>query len=375
MHRSIVFLVCWLTVFPIIAGQEDGYLAEDSITVLFAGDVMGHMPQLHAAYDSNTKSYDFGPCFQFIRPILDSVDLAVANLETTLAGPPYTGYPLFSSPDALARDLSAAGFDVLATANNHCYDKGKYGMERTIRVLDSLKIPHMGTYVNAHARNTTFPMMVTVKGLKIALFNYTYSTNGISVDSPNVVNLINRRQMIRDLHRADSLKADVKIVFLHWGREYELKPDSEQKSLAQFLAQAGVDIVVGAHPHVVQTFEEIPDTVRGKKVPVFYSLGNFISNQRTPPRDGGAMAIFTIRWKKNSESIRLHEIKSQYCPYWVYKGYLNGKFQYYVLPLPNGRNMILPADDKKRMEEYFEHVRLQLHNMPLRIFQIPLRQD
>ncbi|MGC8803142.1 MAG: CapA family protein [Bacteroidales bacterium] len=355
----------------LVCGQEQEKVSEDSVILLFAGDVMGHMPQVHAAFDFNTLSYSFASCFRFIQPILDSVDIAVANLESTLAGPPYSGYPLFSTPDALARDLFAAGFDILATANNHCYDKGKYGMERTIRVLDSLKIPHMGTYANAQARDTLFPLIICKKGVKIALFNYTYGTNGISVDTPNIVNMIDRRQIRRDLQRADSLKVDVKVIFLHWGREYELKPNSEQVSLARFLVQAGADIVVGSHPHVVQTFEEIQDTVRKRAVPVFYSLGNFISNQRDPNRDGGAMALFIIRWRTLSDSARVFEIKSQYCPFWVYKGTLEGRYQYYVLPLPNGRNIPLPPEDRQRMEAYFEHVRMQLHNLPMKVFALP----
>lgn len=355
----------------LVCGQGQENASEDSVILLFAGDVMGHMPQVHAAFDSNTRTYNFTSCFRFIRPLLDSVDIAVANLETTLAGPPYTGYPLFSSPDALAHDLFVAGFDILATANNHCYDKGKHGMERTIRVLDSLQIPHMGTYVNAKARDTLFPLIICRKGVKIALFNYTYGTNGISVDSPNIVNVINRRQIQQDIQRADSLKVDVKVIFLHWGREYEEKPNSEQISLARFLVQAGADIVVGSHPHVVQTFEEIQDTVRKRVVPVFYSLGNFISNQRDPNRDGGAMALFTIRWRTLPDSQRVFEVNSQYCPYWVYKGSLDGMYQYYVLPLPNGRDIPLPPNDRQRMEAYFEHVKMQLPNLPIKVFGLP----
>jgi len=374
MQRSIVAVIVGLSIPLVAVAQGAVCISEDSITVLFAGDAMGHMPQVHAAYDSNSQTYDFTPCFRFIKPILDSVDVSVVNLETTLAGQPYTGYPLFSTPDALARDLYVAGFDILATANNHCYDKGKHGMERTIRVLDSMKIPHVGTYVNAVARDSAFPLIVRVKGINIAIFNYTYGTNGISVDSPNVVNLINRRQMIRDIRRADSLKADVKIVFLHWGREYEPKPNEEQKSLARFLANAGVDVVVGSHPHVVQTFEEVLDTVRDRKVPVFYSLGNFISNQRDPHRDGGAMALFSIHRQRNADSTYLFTVHTQYCPYWVYKGYLNGKYQYYILPLPNSRKIQLPDDDKNRMEDFFDHVSRQLQNLPLKIFQLPLQE-
>lgn len=374
MGRCFVFcLVSLFLHFSIVSGQSKDEFREDSLTILFAGDVMGHMPQVHAAFDSNTRTYNFTPCFQFVKPILDSVDIAIANLETTLAGSPYTGYPLFSSPDALARDLVAAGFDILATANNHCYDKGKYGMERTIKVLDSLKVPHMGTYIDERMRDTLYPLIILKHGLKIALFNYTYGTNGIPVDSPNVVNVINRRQILRDIQRADSMHVDVKIVFLHWGREYEPKPSDEQKSLARFLVQSGMDIVVGSHPHVVQTYEEIMDTVRKKNVPIFYSLGNFISNQRDPNRDGGAMAFFTIKWRVSPDSVRAFSVHTQYCPYWVYKGVLDGKYQYYVLPLPDSFSLPVPSEAQTRMKEYFEHIVSQLHNLPMKVVKLPQR--
>jgi poly-gamma-glutamate synthesis protein (capsule biosynthesis protein) len=107
------------------------------ITLLFAGDVMGHMPQLNSAYDSSTGRYDFNPVFGPVKSLITEADLALANLETTLAGPPFAGYPQFSAPDSLATALKNAGFDILVNANNHCLDRGKKGMERTISVLDS----------------------------------------------------------------------------------------------------------------------------------------------------------------------------------------------------------------------------------------------
>ncbi len=342
---------------------------DDSITILFAGDIMGHMPQIHAAYDSNDKSYNFSPCFKYIQSVIKQADIAIANLETTLAGPPYSGYPLFSSPDELARDTYAAGFHILATANNHCYDKGKEGMERTIKVLDSLGITRIGTYLNLSDRNKNYPLIIEKNGIKIAFFNYTYSTNGIPVNEPNIVNLIDRNQMIKDINKADSLGAHIKIFFLHWGVEYALQPNLEQQNLAKFLASNGVDIIVGSHPHVIQTFEFISDTFLKKTVPVFYSLGNFVSNQRDPYRDGGALSIFVIRYNKNTpnESLNQFNISPYYIPYWVFKGSLHGKYQYYVLPLPEALNFSIPDEDKKKMNDHYIRTKEQLKNIPQKI--------
>ncbi|NJK98714.1 MAG: CapA family protein [Bacteroidales bacterium] len=122
------------------------------ITLLFAGDVMGHMPQLNSAYDSSVGIYDFNPVFELVKPLVTSADIAVANLETTLAGVPYSGYPQFSAPDSLATALKHAGYDILITANNHCLDRGKAGLERTIAVLDSMKILNTGTFIHDSVR-------------------------------------------------------------------------------------------------------------------------------------------------------------------------------------------------------------------------------
>ena len=114
---------------------------------------MGHDSQIASAYDAKKKTYDYSSCFRFVKPYVDSVDLAIGNLELTLAGPPYTGYPQFGSPDALGTTLKDMGFDVLVTANNHCVDRGRKGLERTIMMLDSFKIAHTGTFVDSSGKS------------------------------------------------------------------------------------------------------------------------------------------------------------------------------------------------------------------------------
>ena len=332
------------------------------ISFLFAGDIMGHGPQFRAAWDSTTDTYDYAPCFKFVKHIVSSADIAIANLEVNFGGKPYSGYPTFSSPDALAGEIKNTGFDILAMANNHCYDKGKQGFERTINLLDSLKIPHLGTYINNQKRDSAYPMMIEKNGIKFALLNYTYSTNGIKPDTPSFVNYIKRDQIVADIAKADSLKANCIIAFMHWGNEYELVPNTDQRNLAQFLAQKGVDIIIGSHPHVVQTFELLhPDSTDSTKVvPVFYSLGNFISNQRDRYRNGGAMFYFEVEKGKYCRIINYN-----YIPYWVYKGILKGKYQYYIIPLAlfNPENIILPEEDKNKLLEFSSDIKQQFPNL------------
>lgn len=252
---------------------------------------MGHDSQIAAAYDPAKKVHDYSYVFKYIKPYIAEADLAFANLEVTLAGSPYIGYPQFSSPDALARSIKEAGFDVLVTANNHCVDRGRKGLERTIDVLDSLAIPHTGTFKDSVDRRENNPLMLYKNGFNIALLNYTYGTNGLPVTKPNIVNRIDTAMIRQDLNKAKESKPDVIIVFTHWGTEYESLPRKTQKDVADFCFENGAHLVIGAHPHVIQPMEWRKETNQF----VAYSLGNFISGQRKRYTDGGAMTKVQLK--------------------------------------------------------------------------------
>ena len=269
-----------------LAGQDTTH-----VSLLFAGDVMGHDSQIASAFDASSKSYDYTSCFAPIRPYIEAADIAIANLEVTLAGPPYAGYPQFSSPDALAITLQQSGFDALVTANNHCVDRGKSGLERTITMLDSFKIPHTGTFVDTVSRMNDSPLILEKNGFKIALLNYTYGTNGIPVPKGSIVNLLDTAFMRRDIEKAKSLLPDVIVVFTHWGLEYQSLPTKVQKQLTEFCFNLGVQLVIGAHPHVIQPME----WRKGTNQFVAYSLGNFVSGQRKRYTDGGSMAYLELK--------------------------------------------------------------------------------
>ncbi len=361
--RKIIFLFC---LYLINSGSLYSQRTDSSrVTIVFAGDIMGHGPQFMAAYDTSYGGYNYEPCFRFIKPYIDSADLSIANLEVTLAGPPYTSYPQFSSPDELAYDIKNTGFKILVTANNHCYDKGKQGFQRTISILDSIGIPHLGTYIDSAQRSQTYPFVIEKKGVRIALLNYTYGTNGILPKKPNIVNYVSKWTIAADLAKAKSLKVDFIIAIMHWGKEYELKPNKDQLDLAKFLVKHGCDAIIGSHPHVVQTFEIIyPDTTNSTHlVPVFYSLGNFISNQRDRYKDGGA--IFSLTLEKVDNKTRA--VDFNYLPYWVYKGILRAKYQYYIIPTKLSTcqpdSFKFSATDSLRMREFETDTRQQLPNL------------
>ena len=300
-----------------------------SVKLIFAGDLMGHMPQVNAALQKD-GTYDYSPCFRFVKDYVKSADLAILNLEVPLDGKPYSGYPQFSSPDALAEGARDAGFDIMTTANNHCMDRGKRGLERTLQALDRLGIPHLGTYSDRAHHDAEHPLMVDIKGLRLALLNYTYGTNGIPAVAPNVVNLIDTAEMARDLRIAHEQGADYVITLIHWGIEYAIKANREQEQTARWLLDHGCDAVIGGHPHVVQNFTLDANT-KNNRFPeiVVYSMGNLVSNQRDVNCDGGIMVELTLSRNDESKSITQ---ECRYMPYWVHRGTVDGLYQYYIVP-------------------------------------------
>lgn len=279
--------------------------AQERITLLFVGDLMQHQAQIDAARTPQ-GTYDYSPCFSLVKEQIAQADIAIGNLEVTLGGRPYKGYPAFSAPDEYLKAIKDAGFDILLTANNHCLDRGKQGLERTLLMLDSLNIPHAGTYRDSADRRSSYPLIIEKKGFRIALLNYTYGTNGIPTTTPNIVNRIDKTVMQNDIRRAKTYRPDAIIACMHWGEEYQRLPNNEQRSLADWLLQQGVTHIIGSHPHVVQPMEL--RTNGTQQHVIVYSLGNFISNMSAPNTDGGL--IFTLELEKYpcaaTRYLRLH---------------------------------------------------------------------
>jgi poly-gamma-glutamate synthesis protein (capsule biosynthesis protein) len=293
-----------------------------------------------------------------------AANLSVVNLETTHAGKPYTGYPTFSCADEFSAELQYSGFDLFLTCNNHSADKGKKGIERTIDVLDSLNIIHTGTFKDTAALNSSYPLVVEKDGFRLAFINYTYSTNGLRVTPPNVLNMINDSVILQDIAKAKATDPDLIIACMHWGIEYQRLPNKEQRRLAQLLIDNGVEIIIGSHPHVIQPMEGAlnEDSLTYKNI-VVYSLGNFISNQNDRYTDSGAMV--KIGLEKDEENC-VHITNCAYSLVWRYRYMEEGKRHYTLIPAyvfdnkPEDVQPILQA----RMKEAFTDARTLLgkHN-------------
>ena len=302
-----------------------------TITLASAGDIMAHMPQVQAALDRESGEYDFTPCFAPVRPLFSAADISLANLETTLAGAHlhYSGYPRFNTPSELAGALKWAGFDLLSTANNHSLDRGEEGVLRTLDHLAANDLIAVGSYRSREERDKI--TLLRVRGQKLAFLAYTYGTNGIPFPPGKeyLIKLIDRKEIERDIARAQELGADWIIALPHFGNEYQRTPSAEQKELVEFLLARGVDIILGNHPHVLQPIEMAPGE-EGDRL-IAYSQGNFISNQRDRYRDSGIILILTLEKNLTWGEKELKSIA--YTPTWVHKYQEEGKTQYRILPV------------------------------------------
>lgn len=330
---------------------------DNRINLLFAGDAMQHMPQVYAAW--NGKDYNYDNCFHLIKDKIQQADIACVNFETTLGGMPYRGYPLFSSPDAFARSLKQTGFDLFFLANNHMLDRGKPGLERTINQLNSFDIKHTGVFKNSSERKLNYPVVLTVKGIRIAFLNYTTTTNGLHPSYPNIINLADTLEIKKDLINTHLLQPDIIIANMHWGEEYFTRPTKHQKTLADFLLRNGVRIIIGHHPHVVQPMiKEIKNNKIDKVT--YYSLGNFISNQRQLHTDGGAFAEITLKIMKDN-SIEIES--ARHALFWVRKHNIDQQLSYTIIPAdvdPATINPSLTPEETQKMSIFVSNAKKKI---------------
>ena len=347
------------------------------------GDLMVHDKQLLDAYNNQTDTYDFNFAFAKVAPLLSRADYTIGNLETTLAGlgtRGYTGYPEFNTPDSFAQALKNAGFDFLTTANNHSYDRRYDGLVQTLQVLDELGFGHAGTYSSAEAQNEVF--MTEINNISFAIVSFTYGTNGIPVpeDKDYSINLLTEEVVKRELQEAKSLNPDIIIALPHMGNEYELIPNEQFVKWADLMFAEGADIVLASHPHVLQPVEYkyvTDENGEQRKVFVAYSLGNFISSQRTEPREAGVMLHLDFT-KIEGQKTELTNVS--YTPTWVQYRDRAGNYHIRVLPIYDvlqdveaaSEKYDLVAADIERMKRVHQEIGKTLLNRDLPLTELQM---
>lgn len=306
---------------------------EQTITLGAIGDILIHDWVYEDAQTGN--GYDFHPMFENVSSTLSQPDILLANQETILGGVELgiSSYPMFNSPVEIGSAIKDAGVDIVSTANNHSLDKREKGLLTSLTNLDQLGIPSVGTYSSVEDQQTVTVM--EKNGIKVAYLSYTYGTNGMPIPEGKdyLVNLIDKEAMKTEIHRARET-ADVTVMSIHWGNEYQRFPTDEQKELAQFLVNEGVDIIFGHHPHVLQPMEWL-NASDGRQALVVYSLGNFLSGQMRDYKDIGGMASIRVTKQIHSKGTSITLSEPSFYPTYV----SNQKLQNYrIVPLQEAAN-------------------------------------
>jgi poly-gamma-glutamate synthesis protein (capsule biosynthesis protein) len=281
------------------------------IVVAASGDLLIHSPVWEQAQaDGGGSHYDFTPMFSQIKAYVQSADLPLCHVETPVTPSPPTGYPIFNAPPALATAVHATGWKACSTAATHTLDGGQKGIDETNQVLDRNGILHTGSFSSAAAQRT--PLIITVKGVKVAFLSYTELTNGIPSPHPWSVNRANAPQILSDARQARADGAQAVVVNLHWGDEDVTQPSRFQLGLADQLTRSpDITAIVGQHVHVVQPIR----TINGKLV--VFGTGNLISNQTpsccAPGSQDGMIALVTIEIDGPTSRVTF----VHYLPIWV----------------------------------------------------------
>ena len=304
-RRNLLILLLGLAVCQAaFAGKPD------TVRIVFIGDVMSHGPQVtaalrHGGNPANPADYDYSSYFQYVRPWFQEADLVVANMEFPVGVLPYSGYPFFSAPPALPEEARRSRIAVFLTANNHLCDRGRAGLDSTYTHYSRMGVPFTGFYRSEGEEYENNPLILDIRGHRIALANFTYGTNGLPVPPPYRINLLDSTHIKEVLTRGRARGAEYLIALPHWGEEYQLTPNASQRRWADLFFRDGADAIVGAHTHVVQPLEIAAD---GR--PVAWSLGNFVSNQPFPYSQIGMLLTMTLVCE--GDSIRVADLTPTY---------------------------------------------------------------
>ena len=344
------------TVPPTTAPPETEPVVAATASFTVTGDLLMHRPVFDDYEDPETGEYDFDPMMEFLAEYVTPADYAIANLETTFCGLDngfgYSGNPFFNCPDPLAETSAEVGFDMLLTANNHCYDTRVAGVKRTLEVLADAGLDGLGTRGSAEVPNY---LVKDVNGIRVGMTCYTFETprQGSNLPCLNAIQLnyegaelVNTfhysylgefyKEIGQQIQEMNEAGAEAIVVFMHWGEEYELSPNNYQKTIAQKLCDMGVDVIIGGHPHVVQPVELLTASEdESHKTLCIYSLGNLISNQRaeemrmkTGHTEDGLFFNFTFT-KYTDGTVLVSSIDA--IPIWVQiESY---RYGYHILPL------------------------------------------
>ncbi|WP_407933947.1 CapA family protein [Aquibacillus rhizosphaerae] len=323
------------------------------ITIAAIGDLLIHDTVYEDA--KTKKGYDFTPMLEKVKPYLNKTDITVANQETMIGGEDLglSSYPTFNSPYEMGDALHDVGIDVVSIANNHTLDRGEKAIQRAIEHWETIDMMYTGAYKNQEDSQEV-RIMKTEEDIDVGFLSYTYGTNGIPIPTGKdyLVNLIDKDKIKSDIEMAKK-QADVIILSLHFGNEYERMPSQEQKDLVQYVADLGVDVVLGHHPHVLQPVDWV-EGKDGNKTLVAYSLGNFLSGQDEFYRRIGGVVSFTIEKTTEGEQDNFEVKSPKFLPTFVDFN-MDDWNDYKVIPMYQ-----LTEDELTNVDMHYEEIKAHM---------------
>lgn len=324
----------------------------DTVRLLFIGDVMQHGKQVKAALAAGNPampeepaSYNYETAFKYIGKQIRRADIAVANMEFPVGDYPYGFYPNFKAPISIAQEAAKCGINLFLVANNHIADMGGVGMEKTLSIYDTLNVDYIGAYHSAREREEREPLIIGRRGIKVAMINFCYGLNR-AAEGRGVVNTMDSALVCRFVERAVQRGADLVVALPHWGEEYKYLPNSKQRSWAKMLFERGVRLIVGTHPHVPQLAEILPDVDGRISRAVFYSLGNYISNQSVPDLTQLELMV-EVALCRNRLTGEFFILEPVVTPLWCFKA---GEYEENYTVVPVSEVLASPERVRKRGE-------------------------
>ncbi|WP_060681160.1 CapA family protein [Virgibacillus halodenitrificans] len=337
--------------------KKDTYLSEKDkmnkqITLSAVGDILIHDRVYDDARVKDT--FNFMPMLDRVDSYLKASSVTFANQETMVGGEEIglSGYPRFNSPYEIGEALKKAGVDVVSLANNHTLDHGEEAIHNAINYWKEKDMMYTGAY-ESKADQEKLRIYETNEDISLAFLAYTYGTNGITEpeNKDYLVNQIDEQQIATEIAEAEK-QADVVVLSLHFGDEYERLPNERQKDLVQFATDQGADIILGHHPHVLQPVEWM-EGKGGKRSFVIYSLGNFLSGQdEFYRRIGGVLTLTLTKEEKKGEEAKVKISNPQFLPTFVT---FTNESDYKVVPMYQLKETDLP-DAKKHYNEIKDHM-------------------
>ena len=365
-YRSRIKPIILILIFVLTLSTSLAYggseRADSEVTLMFTGDLMCQPSQQIAAF--NGKTYNFEPTFKYVKNIFDNADFVVGNLETLISKSlPLSkdmqrlqSKPFLNGPEAYLDALEYAGFDAFIMANNHGCDGGELGITETLDALDEREIPHTGLFRNSTEKRY---LILEQNGIKVGILSYaTYFNKKEKFLSEgkreSMINRTTQAKINADVKALKAEGADFIIAYNHCGTEYSQEPESRQESYGVMFAIAGVNYIIGSHPHVLQPFDLI--RYNDLKVPYIYSMGNFASSMIDPITKETIILSLTL---KKTESGVVVLADQEYYPCYMLDEYEGEPFV--LMPederYNDGFYEKAPSDLVKQIKKNFNHIR------------------